>query len=277
LPGFEELGPGREGQALSFLESDPVRNLRIIWALRRWGLFNIGLPEQGRCLAYEKGGRIDGLLFSDNLGMWRPAASGDVAVEIAEGALSAWGGPDALAGTEAEVEELLCRVKALAGAIEHIERETSLLLIPGDFHPVVGEARMASEDDLEDLVDLERELQVELLGSCAATWVIRSQMRRAVEEGTAALVRYGGEAVSKAAMEAVTPGADELGGVFTRPDYRRRGFASAACSLVCALSLAGGKKVRLETQRENRAALCFYRRLGFRELWPHIVVRFTWT
>ena len=274
MGGFEQLGAGKEERALSFLDSDPVRNLRIIWALRRWGLFDIGLPEQGRYLAYSEGGNIKGLLLSNNLGIWRLEAQGSEAAGLAAEALSLWGVPEMLAGTEEEVESLLRGVEGLADAVEHKEEETSLLLSTEDFHPMQGEAVLAVEDDLDDLVDLERELQLELLGSCSAAWVIRSQMRMAVEEGAAALVRCEGDVVAKAAMEAVTPKVDELGGVFTRPDCRLRGFASVACTLVCASSLAKGKKVRLETQRDNRAALRFYGHLGFRELWPHLVVRF---
>lgn len=271
---FEELGPGQEEQALSFLDSDPVRNLRIIWALRRWGLFDIGLPEQGRYLAYIDGGKVEGLLLFNNLGLWRLAAHGAAARGLAAEALSLWGSPEILAGTEEEVEALLQGVEGLVDAVKHKEKEISLLLSPGDFRPIEGEAVLGVEEDLDDLADLERELQLELLGSCAAAWVIRSQMRMAVEEGAAALVRWEGDAVAKAAMEAVTPKVDELGGVFTRPDYRLRGFASTACTLVCASTLAKGKKVRLETQRDNQAALRFYRRLGFMELWPHLVIRF---
>ena len=274
MGSFIQLGAGQEEVALSFLGSDHVRNLRIIWALRRWGLFDIGLPEQGRCLAYDEGGEIKGLLFSNNLGIWRLAADGPAAAGLAAEALSLWGIPEMLAGAEEEVDGLLQGVESMADAVEHREKETSLLLGPEDFRPIGEEAVLAAEDDLDDLVDLERELQLELLGSCAAAWVIRSQIRMAVEEGAAALVRWEGEAVAKAAMEAVTPKVDELGGVYTRPDYRLRGFASAACTLVCSSSLDKGKMVRLETQRDNQAALRFYGRLGFRELWPHVVIRF---
>lgn len=270
----EELEFGQEREALAFLEREPVRNLRMVWALRRWGLFNLGLAEQGRYLAARGREGIRGMLMLNNQGMLRVAARGDVARELVERALSSWGIPEVLAGPEEEIEEILGAVKELMEAVEHREEEVSLALSARDFAPLRGWAEAAGEEDLDCLVDLERMLQEELLGSIAETWVIRLQLRRALEDGTAALIHHAGRAVSKAEIEAATPRADELGGVYTVPDHRRRGFAAAACSLVCESSLMLGKTVRLETQRDNAAAVSLYRNLGFRELWPHLAVRF---
>lgn len=271
---FEEVGYEQGEEALSFLRREPVRNLRIIWALSRWGLFDLGLPEQGRLMAARGPGGIEGLLFLNNQGLWRLAAQGERALGLAGEALARWGMPEVLAGPEDEIEALLEGIEALRDGVAYREKEVSLLLGAGAFRPRRGEARLAGEADLEDLVLLEGMMQDELLGSRAEPWVIRSQMRRAVEGGAAALVRRDGRAVSKAEMEATTRRADELGGVYTLPSCRGRGFAAWACTLVCESSLNRGKEVRLETQRDNRAALSFYGGLGFRVLWPHLAVRF---
>ncbi len=135
-------------------------------------------------------------------------------------------------------------------------------------------AEIAGVMDLGALVALERALQWELLGNVAREWTIRIMMLRAVEGKAAAVVRQGGRVVAKAELEAVTPAADELGGVYTVPACRRQGMAAAACSLLCSLSLSHGKVVRLETQEDNQAAIALYRGLGFRELWPHLVLSF---
>ena len=270
----EELRVGQVREALSFLERDPVRNLRPLWALRRWGPFNLGLAEQGGYLAAWDGGGMRGLLFLNNQGMMRIAARGGVAVALVGQALSSWGVPRVLAGPEEEVEEVLGAVRELAKAVEHREEEVSMALSAEDFVPRGGGAEPACEDDLEQLVDLERMLHRDLLGSCPQAWAVRLQMRRSLEGGAAAVVRHGGKAVAKAEIEAATPRADELGGVYTMPEHRRRGHAAAACSLLCGASLERGRAVRLETQRDNTAALSLYRELGFKVLWPHLAVRF---
>jgi len=270
----EELEIGQEREALSFLERESLRNLRMVWALRRWGLFNLGLAEQGNYLAARDAGGMCGLLLLNNLGMMRVAANTDVAFELVERALSSWGIPEVLAGPEEQVEEILGAVKGLAGAVEHREEEVSMALLADDFVPCRGRAAEACEDDLEHLVELEKMLHLELLGSCPETWIIRSQMRRSLEDGGAALALSGGRVVAKAEIEAATPRADELGGVYTVPEHRRRGYAAAACSLVCGSSLGRGRTVRLETQRDNEVAASLYRKLGFKVLWPHLAVRF---
>lgn len=265
---------GGEKEALTFLEQDPVVNLRIVWALRRWGLFDLGLAEQGSYLVARGSRGIRGLLLLNNQGMMRVAARGDTARALVDRALSEWDMPEVLAGPEEEVEELLDGVEGLARAVVHREEEVSLTLSRDDFIPFWGGAEQAGDEDLGSLAILEKLLHEELLGSAPENWVIRTQLRRALEDGAAALVRWDGRPVAKAQIEASTPLADELGGVITVADRRRCGFAAAACTLVCERSLSLGKTVRLETQRDNEAAISLYRGLGFRELFPHLAVRF---
>lgn len=271
----EELVPGDEKEVLAFLGRDAVKNLRLVWTVRRWGLFNLGLAEHGSFLAVRAGREMCGVLFRDNQGLWRMAADGAWAEELARAALDSWGMPEALAGRRDEVEFLLDRFPELGNAVARREEEITLVLTARDFLPREPErAEPAEEEDLEALVSLERALQWDLLGNVSKEWAMRLQMLRLVEEKASAVVREGGRVVAKAELEAVTPQADELGGVYTAPEYRRRGYAAAACSLLCSRSLSRGKTVRLETQRDNRAAISLYRGLGFRELWPHLVVSF---
>lgn len=271
----ELVGPGEEGELLAFLEGDPVANLRLIWAVRRWGLFNLGLAEQGAFLAARSRGRMAGVLFRDNLGLWRTAAGREEARPLVRAALDFWELPAAVAGRLEEVEGMLADFPELSREVARREEEVSLLLEPDRFRPREPErARLAGEKDLEALVGLERSFQHEYLGRASRDWEIRLRMLRLVEAGSAAVAPGEGMPAAKAEMEASTPRADELGGVYTLPQFRRLGLAASACSLLCARSLAAGKVVRLEARRDNPAALSLYRKIGFRELWPHLVVVF---
>lgn len=269
----EELELGCELEVLGFLERDSFGNLRIIWALRRWGLFDMGLAEQGRYLVARVGREVRGVLFHNNLGIWRLAAPAEVARELAERALGLWGSPALLAGPQEGVDALLAALPELRDRVEHREEEVTMALPRDAGLAEDGVALKAGEEDLDDLVRLEGMLHRELLGGVPEDWVLRSQMLRAVEEEAAAVVRVEGRAVAKAEMEAITPGADELGGVYVMPGFRRRGYALSACALVCAGSLRKGKEVRLETQRDNAAAIGLYRKLGFTAHGPHLAVR----
>lgn len=268
-----EAVPGEEVEILAFLEREPVRNLRIVYPLRRYGFLNLGLPEQGSYLVLRRGGAVRGVLFRDNLGLVRWYAAKQEAEVLMEGALERWGMPLALAGEEGETVYLVDRFPELQERVEHWEEELSMVLEPTAFRGPEDGADRAGEGDLLDWIELEKELQLELLGSSSSTHVLRREARMLLEEGRAFLVREGGKAVSKAALEAVSPAADELGGVFTRKHHRGKGYALLACGTACARSLSLGKRVRLETQRDNRAAISLYRRLGFVPLWDHLVVR----
>ncbi len=272
---FEELRPGQEREALDFLERDAVKNLRMVYALRRWGLFNLGLAEQGRFLAARSEGLIRGLLFRDNLGLWRLAAEESLVSGLVRAALDIWGPPRAMAGRRTEVEGVLAEFRELSGSVRRREEEITLLLRMEDFAPRGPErAEEAREEDVESLVKLEMSFQLEYLGAVSRDWEIRLRTLRLVESRALALARGEGRPVAKAEMEAMTPLADELGGVYTLPEFRRRGLAAAVCSLLCARSLSLGKVVRLEARADNVPALSLYRGLGFKELWPHLVAVF---
>lgn len=271
---LEELKPTDLRTALRWLDAEPVRNLRIIWALRTWGIFNLGLPEQGRYLTAFEDGDLRGLLFLNNLGLLRLSGPPEIGIRLVERALMLWGLPGLLAGPEDMVDSILSRFSSLESAVEHIEEEVSMVLQPEDFKPYGKKASLSLLEDVDELVELERLMQLEMLGSSAAEWVLRSQILRAVEGGVSCLIRHRGRVVGKAEMDATTPAADELGGVFTLPGMRGRGYAKACCSFLCGLSVASGKTVRLETQRDNLPALAVYSELGFRPMWPHLAVRF---
>ncbi|HHH41551.1 MAG TPA: GNAT family N-acetyltransferase [Chloroflexi bacterium] len=81
-------------------------------------------------------------------------------------------------------------------------------------------------------------------------------------------VRLHGRLVSAAGTHLVSPTyrVAAVGNVFTAPEYRGRGYATAATSAVVAELLKRGiQDVVLNVARDNAPAIRIYRRLGFRE------------
>ncbi|MGP3971324.1 GNAT family N-acetyltransferase [Streptomyces sp. 6N223] len=75
-----------------------------------------------------------------------------------------------------------------------------------------------------------------------------------------------GRVVFKAEIGAVTPHTCQLQGVWTAPELRGRGLATAGLAAVLRHALAGGAPlVSLYVNDFNAPALALYRRLGFRE------------
>ncbi len=151
-----------------------------------------------------------------------------------------------------------------SGLVEESEREVIYVLRRESFKPdSEGKARLASAGDLEEMVELEKGLQVHLLGRSADSSFLRQRILEVVDKGRAAVYPDGGGLAAKAELEVEIDGLSQLSGVFTRTGMRRHGAGRAVCSLLCSQALGEGREVCLETQEDNHAALALYSGLGF--------------
>jgi predicted GNAT family acetyltransferase len=87
-------------------------------------------------------------------------------------------------------------------------------------------------------------------------------------------VEADGHLVSAAGTHLVSPtfGVAGVGNIFTHPDHRRRGYATACTSHVAEELLAQNLNVVLNVNRENAEAISVYEKLGFRKHCPYIEV-----
>ncbi len=275
---IRRLGPGETRLALDLLGADPVLNLGLIHAIMKSGLNNLGLIGQGTYLGLYAGDALSALLCHDNQGVWRFQVNDlEQLIRLADEALHQELRPVLVLGEARPVQELLDAMGGEIGYLRMVDEEVVLLLDRAGFHPRRdGDTHYASPGDLERVIELEEGLQKELLGP--DIWrkaAVRRFVEEQIEQRHTVVCVADGTAVAKADLEARTAEVASLGGVFTLPDFRRRGFAASACSRLCADILDTGARITLNTDARNLSALALYRSLGFRKYRDYKVAVFS--
>ncbi len=159
--------------------------------------------------------------------------------------------------------------------VQERELEAVYVLKKDDFTQAPdGMARIAAADDLDEMVELEKGLQIHLLGRAADNSFLRRRVLELAKKGRAAVLSDGRRLAAKAELEVEIDRCSQLSGVFTRPEARGRGAATAVCTIICGLALAEGREVCLETQADNQAALALYAGIGFRKHGDSLIARF---
>jgi ribosomal protein S18 acetylase RimI-like enzyme len=147
-------------------------------------------------------------------------------------------------------------------ALDEVQRMLRMAVNPAGVRPVPGPTVKLDLSHLDALHQLYR------LGGGEA--FAPYQLRDGVYYG----VEADGQLVSVAGTHLVSPtyGVAAVGNVFTHPDHRRRGYATACTSHVVEELLAGSLDVVLNVNQKNVAAIGVYERLGFRRHCPFIEV-----
>jgi predicted GNAT family acetyltransferase len=122
--------------------------------------------------------------------------------------------------------------------------------------PGVGPARRAVEADAPGLAALYAEA-----GEMSRD---EASVRRVLANGRIFVAHHGGNIVSAALTNAETPEMAMIGGVFTPPELRNRGYATACMDALCRDLLSEGIQPCLFY--DNPRAGSIYRRLGFQDI-----------
>src|SRR5205814_4348483 len=94
----------------------------------------------------------------------------------------------------------------------------------------------------------------------------RDRSRELVDKKRCRIRTHGGKIVAKCEYSAVTPEAVQLMGVWTDPQYRRRGFGRDLLREVCGHLARKGKSVTLFVNDFNLPAIALYEELGFQRI-----------
>ena len=174
--------------------------------------------------------------------------------------------PQTVMGTRSDV----LRVQELLGRGYAIVDYTLMTLEAAGFRPPELpsdlQVRRARPRDARRLFELQRayELEEVLLdrsrfdGALCRRLLQRSLQRELIYFGT-----VGGHPVSKAGTNARGFAVDQIGGLFTEPARRRRGYGGAVLTALLRELFAAGRSAALFVKPNNAAAIRLYENLGF--------------
>jgi uncharacterized protein len=277
-----QLGGGDEEQLETFLRAHRDTSMFLRSNSRRFGLIDRGEQLQGTYVAAFRDGAIVGVLAHSRRGMLlvqAPEGAGELAARCIE-----------LSGR---------KVTGISGPLEQVRRvRTSLGFDDAPVKKAADERLLAL--DLADLVvpsvpvgrsivcraplPQERDVlcqwraayDVETLGADDSEETLRNAsmfLDRQIADKVAWVAEEGGTLLSLSAFNAALPDIVQLGGIYTPPTLRGRGYARLVIgvSLVAARDRGASRAVLFT---ENPSALRCYEALGFRQTGMYGLVLF---
>ena len=276
MPSVRLLGPADLPVRDAFLLRHADSSLFLRSNLRTAGIVDRGEPFQATYVgAFDDGGLV-GIAahgWNGNLIVQAPAALDD----LVRAATAATG--RAVRGIIGPWEQLCAARRALAmeGRSARMESHDRLfaLALADMVRPAALDApgvrgRPASAADLDLVTGWRVAYCVEILGATeddALRAESREDMRRMCDAGSSWLVAQDGVPMSFSGFNARLPDVVQIGGVFTPPSLRSRGWARAAvASQLAAVRGEGVARAILFTGGDNPAAQRTYQAIGFRAI-----------
>jgi ribosomal protein S18 acetylase RimI-like enzyme len=277
------LGPGDEVRLEAFLAAHADSSM-FLWAnLRRGGLADHGQEFQGTYAAALEGGRITGVAahyWNGVLILQAPAA----AVRLAHAAAAVTGRSIiGLVGPWTQVDKVRTGLD-LDRTVRTSSREALFalpladLIVPAALAAGRVACRRAGPRDLDLVTSWCVASEVELYGAQDTPHLRAEEARGAealVARGDAFLLEAGGRIVSICTHGARVLDVVQIGGVWTPPELRGRGYARAVVAgALLAARAADARRAVLFTGEGNIPAQQAYRALGFERVGDYGVMRF---
>jgi predicted GNAT family acetyltransferase len=282
LTVLEDPGEFTDRVQRFLLTNETVHNLllSVLADLSRGSAFGVASPVLS-CVEDETGVRVVGVMTPPrNLLVSRSDAEG--AVGALAGGLCSQGldvpgvlGPSTESGTFAAVWARLTMQPFRQAMAMHVYRATRIRM-PDPMAP--GTHRPASPGDVALLAGWitafnEEALEEGVSDPSAATRAAEDLM--ANPGRSLSLWEVGGVPVSMAATGGSTPNGSRVYAVYTPPEHRRRGYASALVAVLSRRLLAGGLRYCfLFTDRANPTSNHIYRQIGYEPVAPFDSYRF---
>jgi RimJ/RimL family protein N-acetyltransferase len=279
------LRPGDEARLAPFFAAHPDTTLFLQSNSGAAGLEDQGEPQQGTYVAaFDAAGAVAATVchcWNGNLLLEAPIAL----AELCREAVRATGRPvNALLGPHAQVVAArralgLAGRKTMMDACEDLfSLELSALRVPAPLADGTLRCRRPRADELELLGDWRHDYGIEALGrppDPAMREASRAEMALWDRLGRNFVLDDGRQAVSYAGYNAETPACVQIGGVWTPPAWRGRGYAKAVVAgALLAARERGVVRSVLFTGPDNRPAQAAYRALGYGRVGDYALVLF---
>lgn len=268
------LGAGDEARLLSFLERHPDTTMFLRGNLRRAGIVDRGQRFGGTYVAAFEDDAVVGAaahFWNGNLVVEAP----DGLDAIARCAVSSTGrAVNGVLGPWDQTQRVLA-VLTLDVATASLATRDGLfalplcdLRVPALLERAEVACRRPRSDELDRLASWQTAYHIEILGARDGPELrerVRASLLEMNEAGTHWVLEVDGAPVAYSAFNAVLPDCVQVGGVYTPPELRGRGYARAVVAGSLLDARAGGaSRSVLFTGDENRAAQTAYRALGYR-------------
>lgn len=279
------LQPGDEPLLAAFFARHPDTTLFLQGNARAAGLVDRGEPQQGSYVAACGG---DGAIAALACHCWNGNLLVEAPVslpEVVRGAVAASGRPvTGLIGVDAQARAAR-RALGLEAVPAMLDSREDLFALPlGGLRvpaPLAGGAlrcRAPREDELPGLVAWRHDYRVEAIrerGGAALRAKSAEEMQLSQRLGRHFVLEHASALVAYAAYNAETPACVQIGGVWTPPALRGRGYARAvvAGALLAARARGVARSV-LFTPTGNAAAQAAYRALGYERVGDYALILF---
>jgi predicted GNAT family acetyltransferase len=282
MPAIRILQPGDEATLETFLLPRVESSMFLISNMRSSGLVDRGQPYEGTYAAAFKGGNIVAVVahyWNGNLVLQAPThldALWQATIKASERPIEGLIGPD----------DQVSRVKGALGIDEsHVQMdeteklyslELEELTEPDDLSSGRLTGRQIEPRDLELVTQWRIEYSLEALGERDSPQLrqrCRAAIERSLREGHTWILEDQGQRVACSSFNAAIKEAVQIGGVWTPPELRRRGYGRAVVAASLLDARAGNvERAILFTGKTNIAAQKAYVALGFRHIGDYRIV-----
>lgn len=284
-PSIRVLGPGDERTISEFLAPYAESSLFLISNLAEAGIVDCGERFQGTYAGAFDNGALIGVCAHYWNGNQIFQAPPELAVELSSVAAQASGRDIAgLIGPWAQVNALRQAPEHASRSLEMAAREILFalplgdLIVPAPLDDGHFTCRRATMAEFDLLADWRVAYEIETLGR-ADDRETRERVTREfpmwIESSRSFVLEQDGRIISFTAFNAMTQDIVQIGGVFTPPEWRGRGYARAAVAGQLQIARAeGATKAILFTQETNAPAQAAYRAIGFKEIGDFGLIHF---